>query len=101
MVWNGLLKSIALGVDMKNRYGNEYSFEQVSENIYTIKGDLKYWRYGGKEGQPQMDYSDLEFVDPSGGPFIEVGMNIEGRKIVNISIEGDLDSRPNILFEVE
>jgi hypothetical protein len=86
---------------MRNRYGDEYTFEKVNENTYTIKGDLKYWRYGGREGQEQMDLSDLGFVDPSGGPFIEVGMKIEGREIVNISAADDLDNEPKILFEVK
>ena len=81
---------------MKNRYGDEYSFEKVSEGVYTIVGDLKYWRYGGREGQEQMDFTDLGFVDPSGGPFIELGMKIEGRKIQRIRAEGE-----QILFEVE
>jgi hypothetical protein len=82
---------------MKNRYGDEYTFEKVDENIYTIVGDLKYWRYGGREGQEQMDFSDLGFVDPSGGPFIEVGMKIEGRKITKISVVANDD----VYFEVE
>ncbi len=82
---------------MKNRYGDEYSFEKVGENTYTINGHLKYWRYGGREGQPQMDYSDLGFVDPSGGPFIAVGGTIEGRKITKISVVANDD----IYFEVE
>jgi hypothetical protein len=86
---------------MRNRYGDEYTFESVDENTYTIKGDLKYWRFGGREGQEQMDLSDLGFVDPSGGPFIEVGMKIEGREIVNISAADDLDNEPKILFEVK
>ncbi len=82
---------------MKNRHGDEYSFEKVSENTFTIKGDLKYWRYGGREGQERMDFSDLGFVDPSGGPFIEVGMKIGGRKITKISVVANDD----IYFEVE
>lgn len=82
---------------MKNRHGDEYRFEKVSENIYTIVGNLKYWRYGGREGQEQMDFSDLGFVDPSGGPFIELGMSIEGRKIKKISVVANND----IYFEVE
>ena len=81
---------------MKNRYGDEYSFSQVDKNTYTIVGNLKYWRYGGREGQEQMDFADLGFVDPSGGPFIELGMSIEGRKINRIRAEGE-----QILFEVE
>jgi len=81
---------------MKNRYGDEYTFEKVDENIYTILGELKYWRYGGREGQEQMDLNDLGFVDPSGGPFIELGMNIEGRKVNRIRAVGE-----QLFFEVE
>lgn len=80
---------------MKNRYGDEYSFLKLSDNTYTIVGDLKYWRYGGREGQAQMDLSDLGFVDPSGGPFISVGSVIEGRKISKIQLAGD-----QLVFEV-
>lgn len=81
---------------MKNRYGDEYSFSQVNENTYTIVGKLNYWRYGGREGQERVDFTDLGFVDPSGGPFIQLGMSIEGRKINRIRA-GD----GQILFEVE
>lgn len=81
---------------MKNRYGDEYSFEKVNENTYTIVGDLKYWRYGGREGQSEMDFTDLGFVDPSGGPFIELGMVIEGHKINRIRAVGE-----QLFFEVE
>jgi hypothetical protein len=80
----------------KNRDGVEYSFEPVNENTYTIVGDLKYWRYGGREGQEQMDFTDLGFVDPSGGPFIELGMRIEGREVNRIRSQGD-----QIYFEVK
>jgi hypothetical protein len=86
---------------MKNRYGNEYNFEKVDENTYTIVGDLSYWRFGGREGQERMDMNDLGFVDPSGGPFIQVGAQIDGREIVRIRASGDLDGAPSILFEVE
>ena len=81
---------------MRNRYGNEYSFEKVSKNTYKIVGELSYWRFGGKEGQDQMDFDDLGFVDPSGGPFITPGYVIEGRKVIRISSKDE-----NILFEVE
>lgn len=80
---------------MKNRYGNEYRFDKVNDNTYTIVGDLSYWRYGGREGQEQMDFNDLGFVDPSGGPFIQLGMRIENREIVRIRAEGE-----SIFFEV-
>ena len=86
---------------MKNRYGDEYEFVKVDENTFTIKGALKYWRFGGREGQPHMDMSNVGFVDPSGGPFISLGYKIEGRPVTRISVDGDLDGMPNILFEVQ
>ena len=82
---------------MKNRYGDEYSFQKLSENTYTIVGDLKYWRYGGREGQQQMDMSDVGYVDPSGGPFISLGSFVDGRRVVRIRVENG----EQILFEVE
>jgi hypothetical protein len=81
---------------MKNRYGNEYHFEAVDANTFTIKGELSNWRFGGREGQSGMDFNDLGFVDPSGGPFIELGMKIGGRKITNIRSAGE-----DIFFQVE
>lgn len=86
---------------MKNRNGDNYNFEKVSDNTYTIVGELKYWRFGGREGQERMDLTDLGFVDPSGGPFISVGGIIESRKIIRIRAEGDLGGSPHILFELE
>ena len=82
---------------MRNRYGDDYNFEKLSDNTYTIVGNLKYWRYGGREGQTQIDLNDLGFVDPSGGPFIAVGSTIHGRKIVRIGVEHN----EKIIFEVE
>jgi len=83
-------------IDMKNRHGDEYKFVEVDQDSFTIEGDLKYWRYGGKEGQESVDFNDLGFVDPSGGPFIALGMTINGRKIRRISALGE-----RIFFEVE
>jgi len=74
---------------MKNRYGDEYSFLKLSDNTYTIVGDLKYWRYGGREGQEGIDWNDLGFVDPSGGPFISIGYKIEGKSVNRIRVDND------------
>lgn len=70
---------------MKNRYGVEYDFVKVSNNVYTITGELTHWRFGGKEGQQHLDANDLGFVDPSGGPFIGLSTLIYGKKVINIS----------------
>lgn len=85
---------------LNNRHGLTYWFEKISNNTYTIKGELNYWRFGGREGQQQMDMEDLGFVDPSGGPFISLGMKIHGSEIVKISASGDYDAVPCIIFEV-
>jgi len=68
---------------MKNRYGDEYWFEKVENNLYKLSGNLQYFRFGAKEGK--IDTNDLSFVDPSGGPFIGLGDMIEGKKITKIS----------------
>lgn len=86
---------------MRNRYGDVYDFVREGDNTYRITGDLKYWRFGGKEGQQRIDMDDLGMCDPSGGPYMAVGMAIEGRKIVRIRAGGDLDSSPIVLFDVE
>jgi hypothetical protein len=80
---------------IKNRYGDEYEFVHLGENMYTIKGELNHWRMGAKEGCT--DWTDLDFVDPSGGPFIRVGhYEIEGRKVKSITSFGS-----SFVFEVE
>lgn len=81
---------------MKNRYGDEFQFRRVDDNTYEIVGDLKYWRYGGQEGADTIDDDNLGFVDPSGGPFIAPGYQIEGRVVTRIRAR---DQR--ILFEVK
>jgi len=81
---------------MKNRYGNEYHFEKIGDNEYTIKGDLSYWRFGGREGVEGVDMNNLGYVDPSGGPFISHGYEIEGRKVTNIASNSE-----GIFFTVE
>ncbi len=81
---------------MKNRYGNEYEFVQVSDNVYTITGDFKYWRYGGLDRAERVDLSNLGFADPSGGPFIAPGYMIKGRPVTRIRLVDD-----QLLLEVE
>ena len=71
----------------RNRYGVEYWFQAVGNNEYTLEGNFDpYWRYGGQEGAETIDYNDLGFVDPSGGPFVSVGGYIENNKIVKIRL---------------
>lgn len=71
-----------------NRYRDSYWFEKVSPTTYkfVMDGDsLKYGRMGGKEGQEGIDLSDLGMFDPSGGPYIGLGTEVDGKPIVKIA----------------
>jgi hypothetical protein len=64
---------------MKNRYGDEYSYVKYDDNLYRFNMDgegMKYSRYGGKEGQEEIDLNDLGMFDPSGGPYVAIGSKI-------------------------
>jgi hypothetical protein len=72
---------------MKNRYGDEYHWEKISDNEYkfVMEGDsMKYHRYGGKDGQEGIDLNDLGMFDPSGGPYVAIGSLVEGRVVEHI-----------------
>lgn len=81
---------------MRNRYGESYKFEKVSDNTYTFIGNTQYCRFGGKEGQERVNYNELGFFDPAGGPFITEGYEIDKRKIIRIYLKDE-----KILFDVE
>ena len=57
-------------VDYYNRQGDTIVFEKLDDNTVKMSG-FQYYRTGFYE-----DGSKIEFVDPSGGPFISVGMNL-------------------------
>ena len=64
---------------MKNRYGVEYSFTRVEDNLYRFniaESEMIVMRMGGQDYQDEIDMEDLGFFDPSGGPFVEVGSKI-------------------------
>ena len=82
-----------------NRYGDSYHFESIEENKlkFVMEGkSLEYCRFGGKENIPGIDYNDLGFFDPSGGPFIEIGTTIQSRTVTKISRTDD-----GIILEVK
>jgi len=75
------------GNKMRNRYGDEYSWEDIGNNqfLFHMSGNsLGYGRIGGKEGQTGLDYDDLGMFDPSGGPYVTIGSIVEGRKVTHI-----------------
>ena len=53
-----------------NRYGDNIIFEKIDSNTIKMSGFI-YSRTGFNE-----DGSKIEFIDPAGGPFLAVGMNL-------------------------
>ena len=53
-----------------NRYGDVFTFEKNENGNIDWKGDLKYTRYGWD------DHGKKVFVDPSGGPYICLGIDM-------------------------
>jgi hypothetical protein len=71
----------------RNRYGNEYWFADAGEKIFSVEGDLDYWRFGGKEGEEGINESDLGFADPSGGPFLCSGFDTGSGTVKRIFVD--------------
>ena len=77
---------------MKNRYGVEYSYVKYDDTLYRFnmsEEGMKYMRYGGKEYEEGIDYNDLGFFDPSGGPYVALGSKIYWDEIHN-GVEGSM-----------
>lgn len=77
-----------------NRYGDEIIFKKINENQIQMIGG-QYYRTGYNEDET------INFVDPSGGPFIQVGTDLgryfgDGIKRVVKSIE----SNEKIIFNI-
>ena len=67
-----------------NRYGDEIIFKKINENQIEMIGG-EYFRVGSQDNQ-------IQFVDPSGGPFIQIGTDLgryfeDGVKRIVKSIE--------------
>lgn len=76
-------------VQYTNRYKDSYTWIKVSENTYEFTMDsdsMKYCRYGGREGDEGIDITDLGMFDPSGGPYVCLGMEIDGKPITRLSV---------------
>jgi len=75
---------------MKNRHGVPYDFRKITETQWEFvieESEMQYMRFGGREGEKQIDMTDLGFVDPSGGPFIGVGKKLPFGTVKRISCE--------------
>lgn len=57
-------------VTYKNRYKDEIAFEHIGDEVIMTGGKWIRWAYE-EDGTVTM-------VDPSGGPYIEIGNNLNG-----------------------
>ena len=59
-----------------NRYGDNLQFELISEDKIEMTGhDSSFMRYG-YDGEVETRYDNLVFVDPPGGPFLNIGTDL-------------------------
>lgn len=59
-------------MEYTNRYGDVFTFEQLENGNIQWSGDFEYVRSGFKD-----DPNVITMVDPSGGPFINEGMDMK------------------------
>ena len=82
---------------LDNRYGDLIQLIKQDGNIYLLDGDLGYMRIGYN------DDKSINFVDPSGGPFMRIGaewddFTIEAiDTIANVGFLFTLSERKNVL----
>ena len=66
-----------------NRYGEKIVFDTLDDRTVKMSGyEPDFLRYG-------YDSKGINMVDPSGGPYITLGMTVNGQKIVSIRVETD------------
>ena len=85
-------------IELYNRYGDKNYLDKVDEHIYILRLDPKsesYCRVGLREGTVWED-KEYDFVDPSGGPFIQV----DSYKIDGKSVKYIYEQNNNIIIEV-
>jgi hypothetical protein len=63
-------------MEYKNRYGDKHFFIPDNEGNLLWEGDFGYCRFSMNEDK------EITMVDPSGGPFIQVGSEWPGNKPV-------------------
>lgn len=91
-------KTIKIMIKLYNRYGDKNYLDQVDEHIYILRLDPRsesYCRFGLREGHEWED-NEYDFVDPAGGPFIQVdSYEINGKPVKRIYKQNN-----NIIIEV-
>lgn len=64
-------------IELFNRYYGKIYLEPISEDSYQLIGPeniYTFMRIGFKDlGKARTDYTNIQFIDPDGGPYISVG----------------------------
>lgn len=85
-------------IELYNRYVDKNYLDQVDEHSYIIRFDPRsecYCRFGLREGHEWED-NEYDFVDPAGGPFIQVdSYEINGKLVKRIYKQNN-----NIVIEI-
>jgi hypothetical protein len=70
-------------IQLKSRYNDIYYLTPINDTDYKFEGEVGYMRvrYNGK-----IDSSEIQFIDPSGGPRLQVGYLVGNKKIEKIKI---------------
>lgn len=67
-------------IEIINRNGEKFYFEKINENSIKWSGVFKYIRIGKNK-------ENIEFIDPIGGPYLEIGQDM---KIVSPLFKGKI-----------
>jgi len=69
-----------------NRYGDKYHWEPIEGGykFHMTGNSLKYGREGGKWDEEMKRMSHISMFDPSGGPYIGIHTEIDGKPITKI-----------------
>jgi hypothetical protein len=76
----------------RNRYGDIHTFTKQKDGNVLWEGDFEYIRSGD------------DFIDPSGGPFIQIGKmlsHVVHGKDLNVIVEGFINVKEGILIETK
>lgn len=87
-------------IDLYNRYCKGLYLRQVEKNIYQLHGPdmvFEYMRIGYTDDK----CSDIQFIDPAGGPFIQLGTEIAKNIVKKIHQLKDDDGKYYFLIETE
>jgi len=76
-----MYKKTVGNITLYNRYGYTVNLEPYEGDRYVLRVDSDHVRVG----LTNPDSKEYFFIDPPGGPFMAVGSEIEGRKLIAIS----------------